>query len=77
MGRAALEVTAGATVFLYGTLCHPPLLETVLQRQVELRAGNAWRTMPFSAAQAVDGPVLVAGAWRSGVRDRSCGAFRR
>ena len=41
MGRAALEVTAGPRVFLYGTLCHPPLLATVLQRAVELHPGNA------------------------------------
>ncbi len=58
MGRAALEVTAGATVFLYGTLCHPPLLETVLQRKVELHPATLRDHAIFRRAGG-DGPVLV------------------
>ncbi len=58
MGRAALAVSFGATAFFYGTLCHPPLLATVLQRQVELRPA----TMPdhvILRRSGGDGPVLV------------------
>ncbi|PKP72990.1 MAG: tellurium resistance protein [Alphaproteobacteria bacterium HGW-Alphaproteobacteria-6] len=37
MGGAALEIAAVQTFFFYGTLCHGPLLRTVLGREVALR----------------------------------------
>jgi ADP-ribose pyrophosphatase len=39
MGRTALELTQ-ATIFVWGPLCHPPLLQVVLGRSAVLRAAR-------------------------------------
>lgn len=60
MGVAALEVTSLADFFFYGTLCHAPLLNAVLGREVALEAAH----LPGHSVFWVEGrafPVLVEG----------------
>lgn len=55
MGRAALEVTSA---FVYGTLCHLPLLSTVLDRQVEIFPAHLENHAVFRKPDD-DGPMLA------------------
>lgn len=64
MGPSALGLDLGIRYFLYGTLCHPPLLARVIGREVEARPaslpGHAVRqALSGAAAQAF--PLLCVG----------------
>lgn len=56
MGVAALALTPGMREFLYGTLCHAPLLRAILGREVALRPA---RLNDHALQMGEDGPFPV------------------